>query len=296
MKEPTPETASRAQLLSLVVLLALGLPLLPGCAQDADASSEPSEPTAKKSEVGKDIRDLVAALTPLAADAPPVELNQWHLTRKRLLERVRAMGPEWGTEALRVYHDRPNTYPEVRSGLLDAAAHTHPEGTTELLVELVTEFGEDLHIRTKACGYLAIAAPERAVEVLEPLIVDPPSGRTYPPRERMLTAWNDAASKVGLDRAPLLSAVATDSTNEMDLRHMATRYLGSFESRQGRQALELLMVESGGNTYIRRIATQSLVKTVPKEALCELVRGILDREADISFQVFLDNVLQENCR
>jgi hypothetical protein len=299
---PLPSPGKRAEKLLGLFLPCLALALSPGCAGDADAGSTSAGPPTREGNganattVGRDVRDLVAALTPMAADAPPVELNEWFLRRSRLLERVRDMGPAWGEEALRVYHDRPSTHPEVLSGLLDVAAHTCPEKTAELLVPLITEFGADLHIRTKACSFLATAAPALALQVLEPLIKDPPRGQTYPPRERMLGAWDEAARKADKDRSNLLCLLATDATNEMDLRHLATRLLGTFKSRQGRQALELLMVESGSNSYVRRLATQSLIKTVPEDELCAQVRKVIEREADVAFQIFLDNVLQENCR
>ncbi len=289
-----PVSEWRVALVAAPLLLAAHLM---GCAGEAGAGSvaeTPSKPS--NATVGKDIRDLVASLTPLAADAPPVEGNNWFMRRQDQLERVREMGPAWGEEALRVYHDRPNTFSEVRSGLLDVAAHTNPELSRDLLVELITEFGADMHLRTKACGFLAAADPEQALEVLGPLILNPPSGRTYPPRERMLSAWDAAAVASDFDRAELLCQIVTDSSNEMDLRHLATRCLGSFKSAQGRQALELLMVESGGNTYVRRLAVQSLIQTVEKDELCTLVRQVLEREAEVTFQIFLDNVLQENCR
>ena len=286
----------RRRLLPLLIL-----PLGLHCSAEADAGSgsAPSQarggPSAAAS-APKEIRDLVAALTPLSAEAPPIETNEWHLKRKRMLERARSLGPEAGTEAFRVYTDRTGTFPEVRSGLLDVAAHTHPELVTDHLIELIGEFGPDMHLRTRACSFLAVAAPERAVELLEPLILRPPSGRTYPEAERMLLAWDEAARASDHDRAPLLCAVVTDTSRKMDLRHAATRALGTFRSAQGRQALELLMVQSGGNTYVRRLATQSLIKTIPGEELCPLVRRVLERESDVPFQIFLDNVLQENCR
>ena len=289
------------RLCPLIALLLV--PLCLHCSAEADAGSTPTRSserprshTSAPASAQKEIRDLVAALTPLSAEAPPLETNEWHLKRKRMLERARALGPEAGTEAFRVYNDRPNTFPEVRSGLLDVAAHTHPELVTDHLIEVIGEFGPDLHLRTRACRYLAVAAPERAVEVLEPLVIRPPSGRTYPEGERILRAWDEAAQKIGHDRAPLLCALATDTSRKMDLRHAATRALGTFRNTQGRQALELLMVQSGGNTYVRRLATQSLIKTVPEDELCNLVRRVIERESDVSFQIFLDNVLQENCR
>ena len=93
-----------------------------------------------------------------------------------------------------------------------------------------------------------------------------------------------------------LASIATDIQRTQDVRHLATRALGDFDTPQSRQALRALVVESSGNGYIRVLATQSLQRILPKAEFCELVKSILDKEADQNFQIFLDNVLQETCR
>ena len=186
--------------------------------------------------------------------------------------------------------------PEVRSGLLDVAAHGAPRETEPVLVELVTEFGDDLGLRTKAAQVLGETSPEKAIDVLQPILDGRYDGRTYPPEERMLDAWLTACRKTGRDPVPLLASIATDIQRTQDVRHLATRALGDFDTPQSRQALRALVVESSGNGYIRVLATQSLQRILPKAEFCELVKSILDKEADQNFQIFLDNVLQETCR
>ena len=250
----------------------------------------------EEDQVRREIRDLMTALTPPSPTALPVEKSTWHLTRKKTLERLRTMGPEYGLEALRVYREEPPHLAEVQAGLLDIAAHTAPEETTPILVQLVTVFGADLHVRTRATEFLGECAPEKALEVLEPILSRRVDGRTYPPEERLLEAWVTAAEKLKYDPVPFLSNIATDLQRTQDVRHLATRSLGRFDSPQSRQALQALMVESSGNSYIRRLATQSLKELLPKEEFCTLVSTIQEREADPKFIDFLESVLNSSCR
>jgi HEAT repeat protein len=151
-------------------------------------------------------------------------------------------------------------------------------------------------VRTKAAQFLAETRPERALEVLQPILDERYDGRTYPPLERLLEAWVTAARKLGRDPTPLLAEIATDLNRTQDVRHLATRALGDSDSPRSRQALQTLMVESSGNAYIRILATQSLQRILPHEEFCALVESVLSREADENFQIFLDDVIQEACR
>ena len=77
---------------------------------------------------------------------------------------------------------------------------------------------------------------------------------------------------------------------------MASESLGEFPGPQSRQALEELLVESSYNSYVRRKAAQALRKSLPPAEFCPIIKGIIDREADPIFQVFLDNMLTDACR
>lgn len=244
----------------------------------------------------REILDLITALTPPAQDAIPVVKSEWHMTRKRTLERMRKGAPALGEEALRVLKEERPELPEVRAGLLDIAAHTAPTLTEPLLEELVVTFGEDMHVRRAATELLGRTAPERAVAVLEPILRERYDGRTYPPEEQLLAAWIEAEEKLGLDPVTLLALITTDIQRPQDVRHLATRSLGRFPTPQGRQALEAVLVESTGNGYIRRLAVQALEESLPKEELCPLVKRIQDNEADPAMIDFLESMLVTHCK
>jgi HEAT repeat protein len=266
----------------LIALLALG-----ACGpKSADAAEVAS----------KEIRELAIALTPPPATSIPVEKSAFYVKRKQTLERLRAADEAHGLAALQAYREQSAALPEVRAGLLDIAAHTAPKACEELLVQLVTTFGEDLLIRRSAAELLGECMPERGVEVLEPILRDRYDDRTYPPEERMLQAWLTAMDRLKRDPVPFLSLVATDLHRPMDVRHLATRALGKYPSNEGRQALETLLVESSGNGYIRRIALQSLQASLPAAQFCELARGVQSREADTDFIVVIQSALDKSCR
>jgi HEAT repeat protein len=271
-----------------VLAVPLALSLAAGC------RSERSAPAAEVAK--REIQDLVVALTPPPATAIPVVKSEHHVNRKRTLERMRQASPEHGLAALRLYHAEAPSLPEVRAGLLDVAAHTNPAACEELLVQLVTQFGEDLFLRRQATELLGECLPERAVAVLEPILRERYDDRTYPPEEQMLAAWITAMEELGRDPVPFLVLVATDLQRPMDVRHLATKSLGRHRSEQGRQALETLLVESTGNGYIRVLALQSLRETLPTADFCALARRIQEREADPMFIDLLQDALDKNCR
>jgi hypothetical protein len=271
---------------SLRPSLFLPLLLLAGCNPTSAAKSGP----------GREVLDLITALTPHAQDAVPVVKSEWHLTRKRTLERMRKGDAALGEEALRVLAEERPELAEVRAGLLDIAAHTAPERTSPLLEELVVTFGEDMLVRREATELLGRTSPERAVAVLEPILRERTDGRTFPPEEQMLAAWIEAEEKLRLDPVPLLALITTDINRPQDMRHLATRTLGRFPSPLGRQALETVLVESTGNGYIRRLAVQALQESLPKEEFCPLVKRIQDNEADPSVIDFLESMLVLHCK
>ena len=291
-----PPRALASLLVRFAALSALGLG---GCSPDASATS----PGASNGDPGstgttqaqRDVLDLIVAVTPAAPTLPPVEKNAWYGRRQETLRRLRAGGPEVGREALRMYAVRSDSIPEIRAGLLDVAAHAAPEDTSPVLVELVTVYGEDLFLRTQAALFLGRTSPTTALEVLGPILSGEERG-TYPPDDRLLEAWNTAAVALDTDRAPLLCDLATDLKLDQSVRHQATKLLGEVPGAQSRQALELLLVDSSGNQYIRRMAAQSLQNSLTAEDLCPLLRRVVEREADPNFQIFLDSMIQQSCR
>ena len=272
-------------------LLVAAAALAFACAPEVGSASGPSD-----TAVAADILDLVAAVTPLDATVPAGEQHGWHARRRDTLERFRAADREHGLEALRVFSERDDYLPPIRSGLLDVAAHAAPDETRPLLVELVTTFGADLGIRTTAAELLGRTSPEQAIEVLEPILRHEHSGTTFPPEDKLLSAWEEACRRTGRDRTPLLCAIATDLNRAHAVRNRATKALGELAGPRARQALEQLIVESTGDHMIRRYAAQSLRDMLEAEELCDLLRPIMQRESDPAFQRFLDNMILANCR
>jgi HEAT repeat protein len=298
MTIPCSRVSRRPRVLVLAALAALVL--APGC---DEVASGPGGAQAGSGAVGRDanapardVRDLVTALTPPPADSIPVVKSEYYQQRKRTLERMRGAGAAHGREALRVLRDEPPDLPDVRAGLLDVAAHTAPEATEALLVELTTTFGDDMLLRKRACELLGATRPERAVEVLEPILLGDADGRTYPPEDTLLEAWTDAMEQLGRDPVPLLALVGTDLQRTQDVRHLATRALGRHDTPLARQALETLLVESSGNGYIRRLALQSLRELLPQAEFCELAKRVQSNEADPEMIVFLQSALDLRCR
>lgn len=284
---PLPHPGSRRHLAARLASVGLLLACALGC--------HPGE--AKASEVvAREIQDLIVALTPPPASSVPVVKSEAFRTRKQTLERLRKASEAHGIEALRVYRDEPPELPEIRAGLLDIAAHTAPAASEELLVQLVTTFGEDLAVRRAATEVLGECLPERAIAVLEPLLRERYDDRTYPPEEKLLDAWILASERLQRDPVPLLCLVATDLQRPQEVRHLATRALGRHPSVQGRQALETLLVESSGNGYIRTLALQSLRETLPKEEFCALAQRVQANEADLQFVQVLQSAIDGSCR
>ena len=248
------------------------------------------------SDPPRELRELITALTPPPATAVPVEKSEFFRNRKSALERLRGASEAHGREALRILQEEPPKLPEVRAGLLDVAAHTAPELVEPILVQLVTRFGEDLYVRKAATELLGECRPEKAIEVLDPILSQQVDGRTYPPEEHLLAAYIAANEELGLDPGPFVALIATDLERPQEVRHLATRALGKHPSPMSRQALESILTESGGNGYIRRLALQSLAEQLPKEDFCELALRIQSNEADVDFIRFLQDALDKRCR
>ncbi len=292
-------TVSRIRVRSVLAALLLSTPptLLAACSP-SDASSQAAEatPAPPRQTVEADVLNLIAAFTPLSPTAPPGEQSAWFGRRHDTIVRMREGSHAHGLEALKQYQARLDTLPEIRCGLLDAAAHAAPEETRPVLALLVTEYGDNMLVRTKAAELLGDTSPEHALEILEPILRHEKTGRTYPREEHLLRAWLSAMQQLERDPVELLCTVALDLPREMDVRHFATKQLGELESNQGRQALEQLLTESSGNHMLRRFAAQSLQASLSGSEFCDLITPVMQNEADMNFQVFLANMRDANCR
>lgn len=269
-----------------------------GSASAADGSNGggAASSTVDEADLDRRIRDLVTAVSPLMPEATAMQERDYYERRRDTLKRDRQAGPALAQKALDAYHDRPDAIREVRAALLDVAAHGLPEKTRPILVELVTTFGEELGLRKSAAQILGKTSPETAVELFEPIIVETELTETYPPQDALLMSWLEASKEIGHDPTDALCDISTNARQQDISRNLAIKALGEVPSERGRQALELVMVESGGNHMSRRYAAQSLQKTLPNDDLCELLSRVFDNESDVGFQQFLASMLEDNCR
>ncbi len=246
--------------------------------------------------VERTLGDLITALTPLAADTPVGERNAWFLRRRETLDRLRAQGDvELGRRALAAYHERETAPVDVRAGLLDVAAHAVPEEVQPVLIPLIQEYGPDLGLRASACEILAETSPQAAVDVLGPILTGE-RNRTYPPDDRMMRAWIVAADRLEFDKSEVLARIAMDPKKNSQARQWAIKGLADVPGPRARQALESMLVDSTGNNYVRRLAAQSLLENVDRDAFCAKINEVIENEADLNFQFFLDSMLTNHCR
>ena len=278
-------------------LLSLALCLLPSCSGGSEAGAAPAAAgqAPAQSDVERDLRDLMSAVTALPPTATAIQESDWYARRKQTLERLRGASHEFGLAALASYAENAGASREVRAGLLDVGSHCAPEEARPTLVALVTTFGDDLGVRKGAVRFLAQTSPDTAIELLEPLLVTTEHAATYPPADALLESYVLAADATKRDPTRVLTTVSTDLRQTDAARSFAIKELGKRPTPAGRQALEAVLVESLGNNLTRRYAAQSLQATLQKEELCPLLKRVYENEADIGFQQFLASMLEESC-
>jgi hypothetical protein len=118
---------------------------------------------------------------------------------------------------------------------------------------------------------------------------------TLPHDEFLIRGWVKACEHQEISPVPVLVDNATNITKDSTSRHYAVKQLGEHIDPLGRQALEIVLIESTGNGYIRRMAAQSLRKTIPAEEACALFREVADHESENNFLRFLLDIISETC-
>lgn len=243
--------------------------------------------------------ELVELMTPLQKTVTSDITDQRFLRGRELLGRLRQADRETGLDAMRMLQEAPpegtDRPVDVERALLDVAAHAATEDVRPLLENLVTQYGPSLALRTEATLLLADTSPERALEVLEPMVRKARPAQTQPPAEFILRAFVSACDATGRSPVPELSDVATNLYMDETARIRATKELGRRPEPLALQALEAILVESTGDGYLRRMAAQGLRDSLPKENACEVFEQVADREADLNFLQFLRDLLEKNC-
>jgi hypothetical protein len=184
---------------------------------------------------------------------------------------------------------------DVERALLTVAAFAAPKETQVLLENLLTQYGASLQLRTEATLLLAQIAPERAIELLEPLVTKQKQNSTMPDEEFLLKAWIIACDKTKRSPVPELCDVATNLFQPGYPRVIAVRELGKRPDPRGEAALRTILVESTGDGYLRRITVQSIHALLPRETACELFHQVAAKEADMNFLRFLADAIEKWC-
>lgn len=241
------------------------------------------------------IAELIDALTPIA-ETVTSDITDAHFHRgNELVAELSAADPEVGRAALRALQASTTKRVQVERGLLAVAAKSATADALPLLENLTQNYGPSLDLRTEAALLLAEVAPERAILILEPLVLRKVRNQTTPPVEFLVRAWVVACDKTGRSPVPELCDVATNLFQEGSARVRAVAELGLHPDPRGERALRAILVESTGDGYLRRKAAQALRDTLPRETACEIFRQAGDKEADLNFLTFLAKMVEMNC-
>ncbi len=270
------------------LLLGSILALLAGSCRDSNGA--PALPSADAR-----VAEMVDALTPIP-ETVTSDITDAHFHRgMQLLAELSAAEPEVGRAALRALQARKEKVVQVERGLLTVAAKSATQDALPLLENLVTQYGPSLDLRTEAALLLGEVAPERAIPILEPMVLRKTRNQTTPPVEFLVVAWVTACDKTGRSPVPELCDVATNLFQEGSARVRAVKELGKRPDPRGDKALRAILVESTGDGYLRRMAAQALLATLPRETACAVFRETGDKEADLNFLEFLAQLVDKNC-
>ena len=295
---------SHALLAPRSALLAASLLLAAGCGgsqaeagpQDADGAGEPAEVAPGTPEDAR-IDELVIAYEPVDPTEPSNVQDAAFRNRRLLLDELKGGNRELGRAARRRF-DQSVGQPEIlRSALLEVAAWCDPEGNAEMLEHMIVTYdvANGLGLRTRAVQILAEVQPERALALLEPLVVQDQRQSTLPPQEALVTGWSTAARKLGSQDTRVLADVATNIFQVPEARYAAIKELGRIGGDLSRKALEEILVEGASDGLLRRKAAQALRAFVPPDELCPILERAAQQEQDQGFLTFLADMLAKTC-
>lgn len=286
-----PHTGAKLLLVAAGWLLgAAALP--PGCGGEA-AGEAPLDPE----QIAQRIERLIELCTPLDPTLTSDHHDRQLHAERALVEELRRAGPEVGRAALEAYegHSTTATPDLVRVRLLEVASHAAPELARPKLVGLLTQYGYPMLDRTESARLLAETSPATALELLEPMVSETRRSSTMPDDEFLVRAYVTACAGAKVSPVPVLARFVTNIYKQEAARHYAAQALGEHPEPLGIKALEAVLIESTGNGYLRRKATQALRVALPAESACTIFRAVADREADMGFLEFLISMIEANC-
>ncbi len=270
--------------------LALGLALVAGCS-DSRAGSGLNEVESRAA-----VDQLVVLFRPVNPIATSDVHDRNFRERAAHLEALHRAGATAGREALARFERAKDEPFDVRWALLEAAAYNAPAETQPTLERLILVYeGKGEELRTQAVRIAAETIPERAIELYEPMLRDPLARQTRPPQEELVRGWATAAKKLGLKDARVLCDLVVDLRQPPDARYAAVNALADIGGERAVRALREVLVESASDGNIRRKSAQALLRIMPREAYCALIREASEHEADEVFLFFLSDLLDKNC-
>ncbi len=321
LPEPYPPSVNPSRP-ACTLLLCLGL-CFTSCTLDSPEDPSPSSgsPTVSKGDAGSDgvIRDeagipVGAPVSQAARDEikafveamipPPLEEtsdlhDQWLHRTRALIKDLETRGEELGHAALHAFSGEVSDRTVTRHALLSIGARCAPESAAPLLNELMGTYGYRIDDRTSAATLLAEADPALFMQSAGPhLRRRERASKTMPPDEFLIRGWVTACAKSGKSAVDMCADVATNLVIDPPARYAATEALGKFpHDPLAREALKANLVESTGDSYLRRKAAQAIRVSFNHEEACALFSHVLSLEVDATFAAFLTDMLQSmGCR
>jgi|FLOH01.1.fsa_nt_gi hypothetical protein len=257
---------------------------------------------ASSKDADRQIRDLISALTPASPTANSAIVSDWVDHRREVEGRLATAGPEVGQAALDKFLSDDDMILDIRRGLLRVAARNMPKDTIGLLETLFEEYGEQMGIRTCAIELLAENSPLDAIRLIGPILEARRPGKTYPSAERLVACYANAAKIAGIDEdaAIALADYASNLFLDQAGRVVAVKALSNYPGSRTRATLRTVLVESTGDAYLRRMAGDSLVRLAKIDpetdaVLCDILNEIMNKEADVNFQLYLVSMITKYC-
>ena len=270
--------------------------LLWACSPSEPEKNRPSTASSPDLLAEQAIGDLIAAITPPEETATSAVKDDWLRRRRSTMARLKNQSDaRMGALLVEAFLTRNDLIVPVRSGLIEAAAHANAVAAAPVLTEIIQNYGEDMGLRTDSCRILGNTSPEVAIEVLGEILFDKERSSTAPDDEALLDGWLEAHWHMKRNPGRDLADLATDITRDASTRHLAIRNLAKYPSKISISALEEVLHESSGNSYMRRIAAQSMTEVADRDVYCPIFAQVFSREADTNFQLFLENMMSAYC-
>jgi HEAT repeat protein len=270
--------------LALVLLLTAGLA---ACGRSGVSAADAQ----------RTVDELVVAFRPVDATLTSDVQDRAFLARNALLEKLHSAPPEVGRAALDTLSRSREEALDVQWALLEVAAYAAPAEAGPRLESLILTYdGEKgTGLRTQAVRILSETQPQRAIELLEPLIRDPRPQQTLPPQEELIRGFATAMKKLGTGQARVLCDVVVDLRQPAEARYAAVNALADIGGERAIQALRHVLIEGASDGNLRRKSAQALLRIMPRPELCALIEEAAGHESDEAFIRFLSDMLDKNC-